>query len=233
MTDNIATGDRSITLNLSALESSSKPAPLYDEDSQGTVVEAYLTLDEDGEVGLTTLWPHGGTPAHIWHGRTRTWKMDAAVHGGHLRAFLESDSTLDLLEAVHQSHTVEWDGHNEAGRLDECGWQASEALQTGLDALSESESVQVWHVADWLQRTRVDDWWAVGQSFEDVVAELANEAEAHDVQLEGDLADYVRERLLDEYEDDERVLLRNEQRAALQEHKYADRLARIDAKHAD
>lgn len=164
-------------------------APLYCRYPHQTEPQpAYVQLDEDGDV--TTGYSGeigGGVPAHVWHGRTLRWTVPASVRGDVLADLLAGDA-LPLLQRVHAGHSVQWDGNNHCGTLDDDARTASDELAALLSGLEdEADNVPVWDVADWLfSNCTLPDHWHT-QSLADAVAEIEAVARSERVALDGDI----------------------------------------------
>jgi hypothetical protein len=144
---------------------------------------AYLELDEDGNVDASYSGEIGnGSPMHVWHGRTLRWPLPNNLSGDAIIELVNEHRS--LLARVYAGHSVEWDGNNHVGRLDE---DAQEAQQE-LDALLyETEGdIQIWPVVDWLfsSSTLRETWW--DKPLADTVAELETHIDDN-IELDGDI----------------------------------------------
>lgn len=175
-------------------------APLYHRyPGQTGPQPAYVQLDEDGDV--TADWSGeigNAVPMHVWHGRTLRWGVSESVRCDVLAELLRGDA-LPLLERIYAGHSVEWNGHNHVGRLDNDAQEASDALERMLADLSgEAHQAQVWDVGDWLQCS-LDQVWT-DQPLADAAEAVDADAAAQGAVLEGDTAEALldmAERMLD------------------------------------
>lgn len=125
-----------ITIDTSGLNSLTDAAPLFCCSHNGEPYNAYLLLDEDGNVSTDTRAPWDcGSPIDEWHGRTRTWKVPAAVRGDALDYAFRNSKILELLQRVHNGHSVDWNGNNYVGALDDDAEEASGELERRLGDL--------------------------------------------------------------------------------------------------
>jgi hypothetical protein len=118
---------------------------------------AFVELAEDGEVRASANPEIGNAvPSYVYHGRSIRWKIDPALRGEQIADAVER--LAPLLEAIHQGHTVEWDGNNMTGRLTEEASAASDELERELENVE--SDVNVWEVEDWLwsNQTLLDVW---------------------------------------------------------------------------
>ena len=164
-------------------------APLFHRYPQQTEPQpAYVQLDEVGDVTAGHSGEiGGGAPAHVWHGRTLRWSVPASVRGDVLADLLAGDA-LPLLQRVHAGHSVQWDGNNHCGALDDDARTASDELAALLSGLEdEGDIAPVWGVADWLFTacTLLDHWHT--QPLADAVAEIEAVARSERVALDGDI----------------------------------------------
>lgn len=225
---------REITIDISDLDNLSGNAPLFCCSYNNEVYRAYVLLDEDGNVSADTRAPWDrATPIDEWHGRTRTWEIPAAARGDTLYAAFNSTYILELLQRIHDGHSVEWSGNNYIGILDDDAQDASDALQHHLDDLA------TWNVssaADWLEQTIIDAaLWPSGRTLEQVVADLKADASAIDWLIAGgteSIETALCEKLLIRLENDETFSLTGEQRDVLQK-SHASRLANIEAERTE
>lgn len=165
-------------------------APLFYRYPRQTAPQpAYVQLDEAGDVTAGHSGEiGGGVPAHVWHGRALRWSVPASVRGDVLADLLAGDA-LPLLQRVHAGHSVQWDGNNHRGDLDDDARAASDELSALLSDLhDEADNVPVWDVADWLfSNCTLPDHWH-NQPLADAVAEIEAEARSERVALDGDIA---------------------------------------------
>jgi len=171
-------------------------APLYCKyPNQCNPQPAFVEMDEDGEVSADYSADSGGTPSHVWHNRTLRWAVPSEVNGKTLADLLQGDEVRGLLERIHAGHSVDWDGSNHRGTLDDAAQDASYDLERRLERLAEdpTDLDQVWSVGDWLfsNGSLAQHWEA--QSLDEAVAEIESAADGESVSLDGD----VRECLLD------------------------------------
>lgn len=106
-----------------------KSAPLHMQyDGQHQEQPAYIEMNEDGIVSADFSGFVGGnacTP-EVFHNRTLQWEISPFSNGDDLVAFLQSDEAQELLSRVNAGHSVEWDGNNYVGVLDDDATEASE-----------------------------------------------------------------------------------------------------------
>lgn len=129
-------------------------APLYRiYPGQHQPQRAYIQLDEDGTVTADYSGEIGnGIPMSVWHNRTPRWYVNSAANGDSLAEWLESDEMRALLARVHAGHSVEWDGNNHVGRLDEDAEAARDEITAMLDGYNQPYDVmEVWDAYDWVR----------------------------------------------------------------------------------
>ena len=89
----------------------------------------------------------------------------------------------------HDGHTIDWDGNNMVGRLDDDAQEASEEFERLIETslYSDNDCVSVWAVCDWLFSTcTLRDHWDT-QPLSEAVATLEADAESEGVYLDGDV----------------------------------------------
>lgn len=128
-------------------------APLFhryprEVNPQGALVEiteeGAVSADWNGEIG-------NGVPSFGWHGRTIRVPVSPFVSGPDLADFLERFARgRVLLERIHEGHSVEWDGSNFVGSLDEDAQAAREELETALRELKQAD---VQRAEEWISST--------------------------------------------------------------------------------
>jgi hypothetical protein len=173
-------------------------APLYcryqgQTDCQGSYVE----MNEDGVISADYNAEIGGAVTFdFFHSRTLSWGVAACVRGDALADLLESAEMRALFERVHAGHSVEWDGNNNVGHLDDDARAASDELEAELTALGEDEGAMgaVWEVGQWLENSAFDDIWEPGKSLAEAVTSVEESAEADSVELDGDVSSYLLDR---------------------------------------
>ena len=180
-----------------------------------------LSLSEDGEATLSTGQRHSSenmTPMDVWHMRTLTWRTRLS-QGCRALADLDAIGNIAervgaLLDRVHAGHTVEWDGSNMRGALDDDACEATDEIEAIIqDASWTNQTRQVWDAQEWLSALGM---LAAGREYgvglepdatadAAIAAELESNAAADDVVLtdSGDAIDAMREALREAAIDDE------------------------------
>ena len=202
-----------LTVNTTAFDTLTGSAPLFACSSNGEPYDAYLLLDKDGTVDFELRSPRfGGTPIAEWHGLTRSWIVPSAVRGFEL----QNRCILELLQRVHDGRSVEWDGNNHVGVLDEDAEAASKKLTSLLGSMA------VWEVCaadSWLSSDYViANLWTAGKSLRDVVADIFYDAYAQGILIAADsdaIENMLCKELLNRFKDDKPFKLTAEQSEAL------------------
>jgi hypothetical protein len=219
-----------ITIDTRVIDSLSGSAPLFHRTYDGDQCSAFLLLDEDGNVSIDIRAPWGmnSFPIDEWHGRTQCWEISSAVHRDALRGAFSDTYILELLQRVHNGHSVEWNGNNYVGVLNEDAEEASDELEQCFDDLA------TWDVRsayDWLAEEYIDaNLWPAGTTVQQVVADLKAEARDRNVLIaEGTkgISDMLCEILLEQLKTDDTFTLTAEQREALLRN-HASRLGDIE-----
>ena len=141
-----------------------------------------ITADSDGNIG-------GGMSFDVYHGRTIRWGINNSLRGDTLADTLEQ--RLDLFQRVHDGQSIEWNGNNYVGRLDDDAQEAHDEIAAELDALSSDESslTPVWEVDRWLENTAFDDIWPEGKTLDEAIEAIEVEATLAGIELEGRIKD--------------------------------------------
>ena len=183
----------SITLKINTLRG--EIAPLYSRYAgQTSAQDAYVEMDEDGIVRADYSGEiGGGIPFSVYHGRIIRWGVSNTVRGDVLADYLESDETIALLERVEAGQSIEWDGNNNRGKLDDDATEARDTIGNELDAMSEDDRScgAVWDLDNWLGQLHFDDKWPVGKTLADAVKGIEDGAEAEGIQLDGNIEKYL------------------------------------------
>lgn len=145
---------------------------------------AYVSLDEDGIVRVGVNGEIGNAiPAHVFHQRTLRFSVSPFVDGKALQAYLLGDGR-ELLAVIHQGHSVDWDGNNMVGRLDQTAQDAVETLESGLKDLEEDNICE--DTAGYLfSCDSVGKVWG-DRPLAEAVAALTDDIESEGVVLGGD-----------------------------------------------
>lgn len=110
---------------------------------------AYIEIDEDGDVSLSSRTLYGGdaVPMAVHERRVLWFELAAGTDAEWLREQLAGGEVADLLDTIIASHSVAWNGFNNVGRFD------ADALYR-LEALLQAAPTSDLHVVDareWLQ----------------------------------------------------------------------------------
>lgn len=157
------------------------PQPAYIEINENGSVSA----DYDSELGCEL-------PVQVRHRLTLRVPVAAEVECGDLAAYLRG-AALPLLQAIHDGHSVQWDGSDDTGTLTceaEC---ALTALAAGLQDLP---SVEIWTVEDWLfgSGQSLSDAWPGEQTLDEAAAACEASCCATSVVVQGDAARALMDR---------------------------------------
>lgn len=148
------------------------PQPAYVEINE----DGFVSADYSGEVG-------GGVPESVWHNRTIRIRVPAEASGEALADLLRGDA-LPLLEAIHAGHSIEWDGSNHVGRLDDEARSAAEELERLLEDV---QQMDVWDAGQWLESAgKLTQVWRHGQTLADAETENEFHVESNQV-VTGDM----------------------------------------------
>ena len=179
-------------------------APLYEKyDGQSQPQPAKLRMDEDGNVDVYVSGIIGsGAPEAEWNNRVLTWRLSPELSRGQVEALLSDQEVIELLERIHESHEVEWDGSNYRGRYDT---ELYDELQRLLnDRYNCCPEAQVLDAYEWLfgQGQPLEWAWSPDMPLDQAVEELEQDAEDNGVTLVGDIRQELINKLLDEVPDD-------------------------------
>lgn len=157
-----------------------------------------LRMDEGGNVDIYISSIIGsGAPEAEWNNRHLTWRLSPELSENQVKELLLDQDVIDLLNRIHESHMVEWDGSIYRGRYDE---DLSIELQRLLDDRYNSHpEAQVWDAHEWLfgQGQPLEDAWLPNEALEAAAKRLKEEAEFEGVILEGDIHQQLINKLLD------------------------------------
>lgn len=115
------------------------------------------------------------------------------------RTFLEGKDGQELLTTICDNHSVEWDGHNNRGTLNDAGHLALMTLMDALDTVT--GGIEAWDVGDWLEMADSDSLGITPTTTPDELREITStivaDAKAEGVHLLGDLTAYLEQRQAD------------------------------------
>lgn len=165
-------------------------APLFHRyDREINPQGAFVLLSEEG--GVSADWNSeigNGIPATVWHGCDLRFPVSCSVSGSALADYLEGEEGSSLLSRIHQGHSVEWDGSNYVGNLDDDAKAAREELEA---ALQEVEQVDVQRIQDWIGSLPWSDTWPEADNLRQAVEGLERVAQQDGTTLDGDLEAYL------------------------------------------
>jgi len=158
----------------------------------------FLCLDcDDGEVS-GAYWANIGVGQswRAFHNRDIEWKIPA-FRVDAFRRFV--DSLRDDLQAVFDGSTVEWNGSNYVGRLDDDAIDAADRIEAACnDAIAQADPSDVWspwEAADWFAPTSLKELGLSPASTDDEIEQVADrEIETADAVLDrDDVVEYLTE----------------------------------------
>jgi len=120
-----------MSINIDTSNLAGRLAPLYCKYSGQTNEQpAYIEMAENGDVTADYSGETGNAvPADVWHKRALRWGICAQANGDALAEFLRRDDVVELFKRVHRGHSVDWNGKNFVGWLDDDAQSASNELQ--------------------------------------------------------------------------------------------------------
>lgn len=156
-----------------------KDAPFYVK-SDGQIWNAYMTLNEEGEIGLFTAprWENA-VPEAIWHGRTKCWYFPSAVKGSAFADLMEDGYTQCLIRRIQAGLEIRWDGNNLMGSLTPDAGEASDELQCLLDEL-EGDCWALMGADCYISDCDLLDVWPAGKSLEEAALDIMADAREND-----------------------------------------------------
>lgn len=135
-------------------------APLYCRyPTQIQSQPAYVSLNlETGEIDADYSGEIGNAvPANVWHGLVRRYPINPQLTGAQVGELL--DRLLPTLQRVLDGSSIEWDGNNYVGRLDENAEAAENELAMAGDELGrEYETDLLVDLAEWLAAGNKSEW---------------------------------------------------------------------------
>lgn len=173
-------------------------APLYKKyPHQMEPQPAYIEIDEYGNVSADYSGEIGNAePADVWHGRTQHLSIYPYANGDTLAEFLNREGVIELLERIHAGHTIEWDGNDMVGILDDDAKAAHDTLQDMIDCEFSAETEwncgRVCEAGDWISEDYSIAALIEAGSVEDYADEFEPD-ESEKVEIDGDLCDAVAE----------------------------------------
>jgi len=154
-----------------------------------------LNLD-DGEVSASYRANIGGQSMRAFHNRDIEWEIPT-FRVDAFRRFI--DSVRDDLQTIFDGATVEWNGNNYVGRLDDDARDAADRIEDACnDAMAQADPTDVWspwEAADWFAPTSLDELGLSPASTDDEIEQVADrEIKTADAVLDrDDVIDYLRE----------------------------------------
>lgn len=216
-TQTIDTGNRQVSISF---DNNAATAFLY----LGQETSAWLTVDSDGDIYPDSEISQGTVPFSVWDRTTLRLELPASVSAAALHRWLAKSETQALLETLHLGHELSVDlaRGREVGTLTEA---ADEALGTLEAQARELATLEVWDVDEWIYESSIRDLWPAGKSLEDAVVELESKASSDDVHLDGDVAEVLLDKAIEEAHDGHE--LTDEQRASISEAGRSDELPEV------
>ena len=149
-----------------------------------------MWAESDPEIG-------GAVPAHVWHGITRRYSF------GNVPTMETANSLMEqirpLAERVVAGAEVAWDGSNFVGKLDADAETAEDEIMAEIDRLDDNAFLAVWPVGDWFSNNTLSDLdLSADSTAEEITAmakKLASEAEIENAFIDGDIEEYLAERV--------------------------------------
>lgn len=194
------------TINTSAVEELREEiAPLHHQyQGECSAQPAYLELDEDGNISAD--WDGeigGGTPMSVWNGRSLRWTLPDALTGEAVAGFVKREDVAALLARIHDGNSIEWDGSNNVGRLNQDASEAQDDLEQLIQSnpFSESDFAWVMTAREWAfsSQTVAEVWPDPSETLEAVAARVESDTIYADARVV--LTTAMQDAFLDEIEE--------------------------------
>jgi len=160
----------------------------------------WISLEQEAAgVSMDSYAPGAGTPADEWHGRTITASLatdDGIPDENDLREYLADDG-MALLNRVYAGGSIDWDGSNHIGHINDDAEDALAELLDDIAALPRC-SLAIWACEDWFGPCSDAELDITPDTTDEEIAALAESYESHalhdDAILADDVADYLTDR---------------------------------------
>jgi hypothetical protein len=118
----------------------------------------YISADDTVDIHTRTYFGGDGYPMEEWLGRVRTYEIAHAKHGecvidtDRLAEDLADDGKLSvLIDRIVEGRSVQWDGNNHRGVLDDDAQEAEEELTRLLEDGRYVADTEVWDAYEYLR----------------------------------------------------------------------------------
>ncbi len=109
---------------LASLREQKYYAPLFRYlPSSGRPAPTFIWMDSEGRVGVDYQVEYNATPIDVYLNRTFQFPLFPELSGEDISNLLSNSEIQQLLTLIHNKHSVEWNGSNLVGRLDEEGYE--------------------------------------------------------------------------------------------------------------
>lgn len=182
--------------------------PESDPYNNGSASRTTFWLDpQEREAIVSQDYKTNSTTFAIYHRCELELSIGDHPVAADVREYLESEDTQRLLDTICDGHSIEWNGHNNVGRLTDDAQLALDTLEQDLADRWLGSGWAFWDVEEWLGES-VKQIISTTTTDEEI-AKLAQEAEEgakqENIILSGDVADYftsVRDEMRDEADDE-------------------------------
>lgn len=179
-------------------------APIYVKyPSQSNAQNAFIQLDCRNEVLRAGYNPEigSGVPFDVHYGHLRRYDVPADVNGESLKEFMNSVEVKELCERVIDGYSSEWNGNNHVAELDDDAQEAEAELEELVENAFdyEGDRIAVWDIGEWLDAGFDDvDAYTSDAELEETVEFIVSDADDQNVELEGDVEQYLNDHRLEE-----------------------------------
>lgn len=163
----------------------------------GRDTDAWLYVDIDGVVYPDSESNPNTVPVSVWNGETLRLPLPPNISANALHIWLQKVETQDLLETVHNGHSMQFDRQSQRGKgclTDE----AEDALNTLEREANELDTLEVWDAEEWLCESPLQSMWSAEDTLQQALKKLASEILERAVHIDGDLTDALLTRAISE-----------------------------------
>jgi len=163
----------------------------YHRDTMGETLTT-LTIDpSERKVFLTQEYDDNATSEAAWNGRIIERVIHSHPDTSQATAYLTNN---DLVQAVIDGHSIDWNGSNNVGHLTDEASQALDQIEKDLEDCDPTEAA-LWSVDDYLAQAQFDiEANTTDEQLAVIETGILDTARGESATLEGDVMEYLKEK---------------------------------------
>jgi hypothetical protein len=162
----------------------------FHSDTQGFTLTCLNIDPRSRDCSVSQEYDNNSTSEPVWNGRVIQERLHGFLDGDQIKLFLESDEGQEILDKICDGHSVDWNGNNFVGHMDDDCEHNLESLVKELETYGHEG--EAWTCDEWFGNNSDDELGINKNISDEEIKSLAKKYETEaDVCLVDDVESYL------------------------------------------